>query len=547
LSTPPRLNVYAGLAGEYFIEDQNRRDLVTAGVLPETLGAHETSLMITDRSFTSDGQLYYPGASASDPLPGTAAVVGDILPPDYEALGGTFPTAVPEYYGDFIMVNGTAWPHAHVAQGQEMFDLLNGSDSRFYTFRLDNPWVKVTIVGTDGGLLPKPITVIDGDGTDGPGEQITMAPGDRLQLMFDFSNVPVGGKVHLLNVGAAFEPFKGFTPDGTLSPGYDDLGNPVPVVAATTADSVGQIMEFKVAAATPWHSTMTDDTVLNPGYVTMSPADASVTRKLGVFETTDQFGRIMPMIGTAEERPDFTGTMHLGGLGWDAPVTEFVQLGATEIWEFYNTTADAHPMHIHLGEYQVLARYQISATDTNGDGVVIDGYNNDLGDLIDTRADLPGIQNLYPEDTGNQDTVWVGPGEVLQVIAKFDRPGSYVWHCHILSHEDHDMMRPLTVLGIAGDFAGMITEDATTAAAGLTGRIGLADLARYQVDCDAVAAGSPEWALALTKASEAARPLARKLREREAALATRIAPLLTLEGHGLTPRESLAGHCTPNL
>ncbi len=477
-----RLNVYAGLAGQYFIEDQNRRDLVTAGILPETLGLHETNLTIADRSFTSEGQLYYPGASASDPLPGTTDLVGDVLPPDYEALGGTFPTAVPEYFGDFILVNGTAWPHAHVAQGQEMFDLLNGSDSRFYTFKLDNPWVKVTIIGTDGGLLPKPITVFNGDGIDGPGEQITLAPGDRLQLMFDFSNVPVGEKVHLLNVGAAFEPFKGLTSEGALSPGYDDLGNPVPVVAATAADSVGQVLEFRVNAATPWHSAMTDDTVLNPDYITLDPATAAVTRKLGVFETTDQYGRIMPMIGTAEARPDFNGITHLGGLGWDAPVTEFVKLGDTEIWEFYNTTADAHPMHIHLGEYQVLGRYTISATDTNGDGVMIDGYNNDLGDLIDTRADLPGIQNLYPEDTGNQDTVWVGPGEVLRVIAKFDRPGSYVWHCHILSHEDHDMMRPLTVLGIAGDFAGLITEDASSAALGLV-ELGKADFSKQGFVC----------------------------------------------------------------
>ncbi len=469
-----RLNVFAGLAGQYVIEDQNRRSLTIAGILPETLGAHETGLMIADRSFTSDGQLYFPGASASDPLPGNAGNVADVLPPDYTALGGTFPTAVPEYYGDFILVNGTAWPHAHVAQGQEMFDLLNGSDSRFFTLKIDNPWVKVTIVGTDGGLLPHPITVMNGDGIDDPGEQIVFAPGDRLQLMFDFSNVPVGQTVHLLNVGAAYEPFKGLESDGTLRPGFDDLGNPAPVTAATLADPVGQIMEFRVNNAAPWHSVMTDETVLNPNFVTLDPAGAIQTRRLGVFETTDQFGRIMPVIGTAEERPDYTGTMHLGALGFDAPVTELVQLGTTEIWEFYNTTADAHPMHIHLGEYQVLGRYRISDVDTNGDGIKIDGYNNDLGDLIDTRADLPGIQNLYAEDQGSQDTVWIGPGEVLRVIMNFDRPGDYVWHCHILSHEDHDMMRPFTVLGIAGDFAGAISEDSTSAALGLI-ELGKAD------------------------------------------------------------------------
>ncbi len=470
-----RINVFAGLAGSYVIEDQNRRALTAAGVLPDTLGTFETQLQIADRSFTANGQLYFPGAAATDPLPGTTETVADVLPPDYEALGGTFPTAVPEYYGDFIMVNGTAWPHAHVGQGQMLYDLLNGSDSRFFTLKLDNPNIKVTIVGTDGGLLPKPITVMDGDGVDEAGEQIVLAPGDRLQLMFDFSTAAIGDKIHLLNVGAAYEPFKGLNSDGSLRAGYDDLGNLAPVTAATIADSAGQIMEFRVSGTAPvWHSTMTDDTVLNHGYVTIDPTSATVTRKLGVFETTDQFGRIMPVIGTAEWMPDYTGATHLGALGFDQPVTELVQLGSTEIWEFYNTTADAHPMHVHLGQYQVLGRYHISDVDTNGDGVMIDGYQNDLGDLVDTRADLDGIQNLYPEDYGNQDTVWIGPGEVLRVIMKFDRPGDYVWHCHILSHEDHDMMRPFKVLGFTGDTVGAITEDAASAALGLM-EIGRAD------------------------------------------------------------------------
>jgi len=172
-------------------------------------------------------------------------------------------------------------------------------------------------------------------------------------------------------------------------------------------------------------------------------------------------------VGPAEVKADATGTAQNGALGWDAPVTELVELGATEVWEFYNTTADAHPIHLHLGEYQVLGRYEISGTDLNGDGLTYDTFNNDLGALIDTRADLPGIQNLRPEDTGSQDTVWLGPGEALKIIMKFDRPGDYVWHCHILSHEDHDMMRPIKVLGLAGDFIGAITEDATASALGL--------------------------------------------------------------------------------
>ena len=469
-----RLNVYAGLAGTYVIEDENRRALVASGVLPETLGAHHATLLVQDKSFTADGKLYYPGASPDDPLPGTSDTVKDVLPPDYK---GGFPTAVPEYYGNVLLVNGQAWPHADVGRGQVEYDLVNGSDSRFYVLKLDNPWVKVTLLGVDGGLLHKPVTLMDGDGVDEAGEQVVFAPADRLQLLFDFSDPHIGSdeKVHLLNAGPAYEPFKGLLPDGSLEPGHDEMGAPAPVQAATPADPVGEIMEFRVKDSVPaWHSTLTPDTVLNPDLHLPDEADATVTRRLGIFEVKDEHDRTMPMVGVAEATTDIAGNMIDGvanplARGFDTPVTEVVKLGSTEVWEFFNATEDAHPVHVHLGQFKVLGRYHISATDTDGDGITLgdDGYQNDLGALVDTRDDLPGIQNLYPEDTGAQDTVWLGPGEALKIAMTFDRPGDYVWHCHILSHEDHDMMRPFKVVGIAGDFAAVVDEDSGRSAKGL--------------------------------------------------------------------------------
>ena len=441
-----RLNVYAGMAGLYKIEDDNRLSLVNAGVLPDMLSEHP--LVVQDRAYKVDGSLYYP-SYADDPLPGTPDTVSSVLPPDYVANGGKFPTAVPEFFGDTILVNGAAWPHTDVGRGETMFDLLNGSDSRFYLLQLDNPDVKVTLVGVDGGLLPKPIVIMNGDGVQDLGEQIVFAPADRLQLLFDFSKLPSGQAVHLLNYGAAYDPFKSLDPT-TLKP-------PVVVAADPNINSVGQIMEFRVNAdVEAFHSAvpLTSDTVLNPDYQAIDATNALV-RKLGVFEIADEFGRTMPEVGIAAPGVDNLGNaVAVGPLGFMAPVTELIQLGATEIWEFYNVTADAHPMHVHQVEYQVLGRYYISTTDTNGDGVVLQGtqdYNNDLGDLIDTRPDVDGIQNLYPEDTGWQDTVWVGPGEAIKFVMNFDRPGDYMWHCHILSHEDHDMMRSFKVLGFAGD------------------------------------------------------------------------------------------------
>ena len=472
-----RLNVYAGLEGSYFIEDQNRRNLEAAGVLPylplNNALNESISLLIADRSFSTDGQLYYPGASGSDPLPGTLDTVDAVLPPDYS---GPFPTAVPEYYGDTILVNGVAWPHAQVGKGQVEFDMVNGSDSRFYVLKLDNPWAKVSLLGTDGGLLEKPITIMDGDGIDEQGEQIVFSPADRLQLMFDFTspNISVSDHVRLLNVGASWEPFKGLNPDGSLQPGFDvDFGVQVPVTAATQDDSVGSIMEFQFAAdpldpTAPAQSqvkiyNLDDNTILNANIAHLSEVDAKV-RKLGIFEIEDQFGRIMPMIGTAESAVNQIGETVFGPQGWDAPVTEMVKLGDTEVWEFYNGTADAHPMHVHLGQFEVLGRYHSVPTLDPTTGAAT-GYA--LGDLIDTRTDLDGVQNLRPEDTGLQDTVWVGPGEALKVIMNFDRPGDYIWHCHILSHEDHDMMRPFKVLGFAGDITGAVTEDSAMPAQGL--------------------------------------------------------------------------------
>jgi spore coat protein A len=132
-----------------------------------------------------------------------------------------------------------------------------------------------------------------------------------------------------------------------------------------------------------------------------------------------------------------------------------LQLGTTEVWELYNFTEDAHPIHLHQVHYQVLDRQQIAFTDSNEPDGIPDDVNHDgqitIGpggsdnDIFLLGEPISGT-DLNPEDQGNQDTVWVGPGEVLRIIAEFDLAGEYVWHCHILSHEDHEMMRPFEVL-----------------------------------------------------------------------------------------------------
>lgn len=424
-------NVYGGLAGFYLLRDQNFDRLTAAEILPS--GQYEVGLAIQDRTFTSDGQLYMPGASLDDPIPGTEDTVGDMLPPDYN---GPLPTALPEFFGDFNLVNGMAWPNLNVAKGEYLFHFLNGSDSRFYVLRFDDPRVKLTLAGTDGGLLRDAAVISDGVDTAGDGkpdadETLILAPGDRVDVVVDFSNIDAGQAVHLENIGPAYEPFKG------LGAAAAEAGV---VYADPETDPIGEVMQFSVnGAMTPFHSRLfsstadtTPNVTLNPTYQPLRESSATKVRKLGLYETEDQYGRILPLLGTAENTVDIKGNpVKAGALMWDASTTETPMLNSTEAWQIFNYTEDAHPIHLHQVQYQVLGRYMISPVDTNGDGLL-----NDLG------KPLP----LRPEDEGRQDTVWVGPGEALKIIQQFDLPGDYVWHCHILSHENNEMMRPLHVI-----------------------------------------------------------------------------------------------------
>ncbi len=458
-----RLNVYAGLAGFYVLQDENRLNLVELGpderaVLPS--GDYDIGMAIQDRAFTKDGQLYYP-AYKNDPLPGTHDTVKDVVPKEfYKENGNDAPSIVPEFFGDTILVNGMAWPKLDVAAGDYEFRLLNGSDSRFYVLEVSNPNVAVYLVGTDGGLLHQAVTISDGDGHQDSDEFLVLAPGDRVELVFDFSKLGDGDTATLLNVGPAFEPFKGLAgADDSLAGG---------AIAATADDSVGNIMQFVVdTAIDAFDATVQDKTVLVQNFVNLTQdanhddvADlaANHVRKVGLFEGVDDYGRVTPMLGKAEAGSIITDKMsdvgNFGPLAWDAPTTEKPLLGSTEQWDMFNFTEDSHPIHLHLTQFQVMEKRHIDfldgdengiPDDTTGDGQISYGTGSSpnysvadiwIGDKVDLR----------PEETGWQDTAWVDPHQMMSIVATFDKAGDYVWHCHILSHEDNEMMRPYTVV-----------------------------------------------------------------------------------------------------
>jgi spore coat protein A len=228
-------------------------------------------------------------------------------------------------------------------------------------------------------------------------------------------------------------------------------------------------MQFTVTSSiTPFHAQLFDSgaaVTLASGFVNLSAdlnhdgvADAATNvRELGLFEASDEFGRVTPLLGKAEAgtitSSDEDIAANFGPLSFDAPVTERPLLGSTEQWSIFNFTADSHPIHLHLVQYQVVEKHQIFfqdadengiPDDTTGDGLISYGTGSSP-DYATADIWIGDPIALRPEETGWQDTVEVDPGTMMSIVATFDLAGKYVWHCHILSHEDNEMMRPYVV------------------------------------------------------------------------------------------------------
>jgi spore coat protein A len=375
-----RLNVYMGLAGNYFIRDPNEDALG----LPKP--PYEVALVIQDRSFLANGELFY---ASQDP----------------EAPDLPNPSHLPENFGDVVLVNGVAWPLLEVEPRKYRLRMLNGSDSRVYDMSLSNgmPFIQI---GSDLGLLNAPVEVA----------VLSLAPGERADIILDFARMH-GQSIVVGNSAAA--PY----PDGD------------PVDPATA----GQVMAFRVnqpLSRVPDRPLPSNLRPLSGPVPRMPPALR--TRKILLFEGTDSRGRLQTMAGIVDPtRPALNGT-----LVFTDPITENPQVGDTEIWEFYNATADAHPIHMHLVDFRVLNRQKFRGTitpKTNSDGS--EGGVLDEASIVFTgKARVPSAG-----EAGKKDTAKMFPGEVTRVAARFTRPGEYLYHCHILSHEDHEMMRPYYV------------------------------------------------------------------------------------------------------
>ena len=404
-----RLNVYAGPAGFYLLrggpDDMvlDNRDGSTA-ILPgpaptvgdDPLGMYgEIPIAVQDRSFNDDGSLFYPDTRA----------FFDEYPGPYIPDTPVSPIWNPEFFGNTMVVNGFTWPHLEVEPRRYRFRLLNGCDSRFLILQFDHPGVEVWQIGAEGGFLPAPVRLNDHPypGSTGGGATVLMGLAERADVIVDFS-AAAGTSFRLLNLGPD-EPFGG----GEIGVDFD------PADPAST----GQVMEFRVAAGPVADPTTPPQYLQLPAITPLGPASKTEYLSLNeeAYEKEEFEGPVAALLGRFDP-----GTADPTPLRWGDSITENPALGATELWEMRNFTEDAHPIHLHLVQFEVVGREAI------GGGPSVAGSNGPL-----------------PWETGFKDTVITYPGEITRVKARFDNPGFYVWHCHILEHEDNEMMRPYHV------------------------------------------------------------------------------------------------------
>ncbi|VYU58343.1 multicopper oxidase domain-containing protein [Clostridium tertium] len=343
-----RLNVYAGLAGAYILRD----DLEERLNLPK--GEYEIPLLIQDKSFKEDGELFYP-----DRPP---------FPVD------TFPSIVPGFFGNTIVVNGKIWPYLDVEPRKYRFRLINASNRREYILRLSNG-AEFIQIGTDGGLIEMP----------NPIDSFKIMPSERIDLIIDFSKYK-GEEITLMN---------------------DDVSAPTP--------GTDMIMKFNVVKSLEGEDESTIPETLRIDHGPNIDA-VSKKRRVSFGVETDHYGRPMLLIDN---------------MTWTDPTTEDVEFDSVEIWNLINPMFGGHPIHIHLVQFKLLWRRPFD----------VECYN-DTGKVMFTGEEEP------PKDyeKGFKDTIDAEPGKVTRIIMQFKGySGDYVWHCHFLEHEDHEMMRPLKV------------------------------------------------------------------------------------------------------
>ena len=467
-----RLNAYAGIATAYVIYDDYELGLVANNALPGPLDPRTVYLVFQDKIFVT-GSTAAQDPTWFDVMPNSRE--GDLWyahvydTDRYDDLGPApegpppDPSCVPEFFADTMLVNGTVYPYLEVEQRQYRFRLLNACQARFLNPRLvyaqgssfpASTEPKVTAsgpgfiqIGTEGGFLPIPAMV---SGKNQP--LLLLAPAERADLIVDFRDVKAGSTLILYNDAPGPYPMgdsrNDYYPDNPLVqsiPGYGPNTRTLLQIRVKARSGAADPPITLPGALTPTDSFLVTQT---PGAPTPVPAGVNKYRYLTLNESFDAHGRLIQFLGT--DQPVNPGAEDLEfGRGYLDTPTEIVPAGSTEVWEIINLTGDTHPIHFHLANVQVLSRQSFKEDKYSGGVPTYTG-----------KAYAPDLNEL-----GWKETVRMNPGEVTRVLMKFDLPvlpftvpasprlmndygitgAEYVWHCHILEHEEHDMMRPLAV------------------------------------------------------------------------------------------------------
>ncbi len=470
-----RLNAtFAGLAGAYPVIDPGLT--LPTGLYPVGLQNADGSnlrysvpLVLQDRMFDTNGQLFFPNVGIN---------------PEH-------PYWVPEFVGDTIVVNGKVWPYLKVDRQRYRFYLINGSNSRPYDMFLQNLRTKVKgprmwVIATDGGYLDAPVLIDPNTTKKDVQKSLVMMPGERYEIIVDF-NDPTW-----VDAITAW-----YTANGLAVPDPVDviLRNTAPTVNGNpTANLDGRLMQFRVSATAPADSSYNPESgipirsggqtikrLVDPATGALAAGvTADKTRELVLVEIAGPGGPLEVLVNNTKlngKRPDGTqipgSTLVLGN--WH---TELPNEGEIEVWEIINTTADAHPIHLHGVQFQLMNR-QVFDTKAFGaayaaafpGGAFIAAYGPPLDYFTGNPRALGGNPDITPYlvgvaapplsfEAGWKDTVIMPSGQVTRIAVRFapqDVPvgtsgsftfvpnalnGAYVWHCHITDHEDNEMMRP---------------------------------------------------------------------------------------------------------
>ncbi|WP_416484865.1 O-aminophenol oxidase PhsA [Streptomyces sp. CL12] len=412
-----RWNVMSGLYGTYLVRDDEEDALH----LPS--GEREIPLLLADRNLDTDedgrlnGRLLHKTVVVQQSDPETGR-----------------PVTIP-FSGPYTTVNGRIWPYAEVDSAWYRFRLVNASNARIFDLVLideDGDPVPGIVhqIGSDGGLLPRPVPV--DFGAELP--TLTAAPAERFDLLVDFRRL-AGRTLRLVNKGPG-------RPAGVPDPA-GDVRYPA-------------VMEFRVRKAAERDTfelpevlsgsfrRLTHDLPHGHRLVVLTPP---ATKGAGghpeiweMTEVTDTDGPTLPADGVIQltGSDGTTKTYRRIARTFNDGLGFTIGEGSYEQWSFLNLAPIVHPMHIHLADFQLLGR---DAYDVSGFDPAVGGTRTPI--RFDTGTAIP----LAPNEQGHKDVFRVPGGQLLRVMGRFDGAyGRFMYHCHLLEHEDMGMMRPFVVM-----------------------------------------------------------------------------------------------------